>query len=104
MPMPADHLDDDDSSGSDFGGMDLGLFSGGYAGNLTYGTDVGSPRSPGPNQDDARRLPSAPSHSMYGTGEAVPGDDEERPRLRWIIPVREVCNRLLATRTLIASF
>lgn len=77
--MPAmDHLDDDDSSGSDFGGMDLGLFSGGYAGNLTYGTDVGSPPMPGPNQDDARRLPSAPSHSMYGTGEAVPADDERK--------------------------
>lgn len=40
-PLP--QLPDEASgSDSDFVGMDIGLFSGGYAGTLTYGSDVGS--------------------------------------------------------------
>lgn len=70
MPVPAVNLDDDDSSGNDFGGMDLGLFSGGYAGNLTYGTDVGSPSHAASLREDSR-----PSPNMYAGIEAAPGNE-----------------------------
>ncbi|KOS20870.1 Rho1 guanine nucleotide exchange factor 3 [Escovopsis weberi] len=42
LPPPPAHKEDDQSSDSDFGGdMDLGGLSGGYVGNLAYGTEVG---------------------------------------------------------------
>jgi hypothetical protein len=67
MPaMPGDHRDlptpseeQGHSSDSDFGGIDLGILSGGYAGNLTYGADLGAP--PGSSssmQDSQRPLPT----------------------------------------------
>jgi len=42
-------------SDTEFVGMDLGLFSGGYAGNLAYGNDVGSPPPTAPNAEDTGR-------------------------------------------------
>jgi hypothetical protein len=42
-------------SDSDIVGMDLGLFSGGYAGNLTYGNEVGSPPATSQTHDDSSR-------------------------------------------------
>ncbi|KAH6630331.1 CNH domain-containing protein [Chaetomium sp. MPI-SDFR-AT-0129] len=43
---------------SDYGGMDLGLYGGGYAGNLNYGNEVGSPPSSSHAQDAPRPLPT----------------------------------------------
>lgn len=58
----SDHLNniaqEESSSDGDFGGMDLGLFSGGYAGNLTYGNDVGL--------TDDRPLPVPPLYDALG--------------------------------------
>ena len=48
-------------SGSDFGGMDLGLYGGGYAGNLQYGNEVGSPPGNVTTFDGSRPLPN-PQH------------------------------------------
>jgi len=42
-------------SDTEFAGMDLGLFSGGYAGSLAYGNEVGSPPATAPNSEDAGR-------------------------------------------------
>ena len=76
MPVPAvNPALDDDSSGSDFAGMDLGLFSGGYAGNLAYGADVGSPSAHGPSQEDMRPLPPRPSQHMHAGSESMPTGD-----------------------------
>jgi hypothetical protein len=57
-PAPEEQLQSDDS---DFAGMDLGLFSGGYAGNLTYGVNVGSPPA---TRDDSRPFPT-PGDEKY---------------------------------------
>ncbi|VBB73295.1 Putative rho1 guanine nucleotide exchange factor 3 [Podospora comata] len=43
------------STDSDYGGMDLGMYGGGYAGNLHYGNDVNSP--PATAHDGPRPLP-----------------------------------------------
>ncbi|KEY68809.1 hypothetical protein S7711_00677 [Stachybotrys chartarum IBT 7711] len=54
-------------SGSDSdvgGGMDLGMLSGGYAGNLTYGNDVTSSMSAMSLQESARPLPSPAHYNM----------------------------------------
>ena len=69
----------DEPSGSDseFVGMDLGLFSGGYAGNLAYGSEVGSaslgpadlpPQSttPRPYEADSSRAPYPRAEVDYG--------------------------------------
>ncbi|EPE08022.1 rho1 guanine nucleotide exchange factor 1 [Ophiostoma piceae UAMH 11346] len=64
----------DEPSGSDseFVGMDLGLFSGGYAGNLAYGSEVGSadlpPQSitPRPYEVDSNRAPYPRAEVDYG--------------------------------------
>jgi hypothetical protein len=50
------------SSDSDFGGMDLGMLSGGYAGNLAYGNEYGT--SPGltGSIDTNRPLPATPAY------------------------------------------
>ncbi|TWU75196.1 hypothetical protein ED733_004846 [Metarhizium rileyi] len=45
-------------SESDFGGMDLGMLSGGYAGTLAYGADIGSPSTSSSMQDGPRPLPT----------------------------------------------
>lgn len=75
MPVPAANPDEEDySSGSDFGGMDLGLFSGGHPGNLTYGTNVGSPSNVASLQEDNRPLPPTPSDMYAGTGSARAND------------------------------
>ncbi|SPQ19555.1 05c91abe-feea-4c16-b980-164e1af34d7c [Thermothielavioides terrestris] len=41
------------STDSDYGGMDLGMYGGGYAGNLQYGNEVGSPPPTAPTQTTA---------------------------------------------------
>lgn len=47
------------SSDSDFGGIDLGILSGGYAGSLTYGTEFGAqPGSSSSMHDGQRPLPT----------------------------------------------
>ncbi|AEO54793.1 hypothetical protein MYCTH_2297813 [Thermothelomyces thermophilus ATCC 42464] len=45
------------STGNEFGGMDLGMYGGGYAGNLQYGNEVGSPPAITQSQDAPRPLP-----------------------------------------------
>ncbi|KAG7139966.1 Rho1 guanine nucleotide exchange factor 3 like protein [Verticillium longisporum] len=50
LPPPAE----EQSSDTDYGGMDLGLFSGGYAGNLAYGNSVASPPA---DQDENTQRP-----------------------------------------------
>ncbi|KAL2126916.1 hypothetical protein VTI74DRAFT_11631 [Chaetomium olivicolor] len=45
------------STDSDYGGMDLGMYGGGYAGNLQYGNEVGSPPTTAPGQEAPRPLP-----------------------------------------------
>lgn len=76
IPVPSDHggrrQDDEESSDSDFGGMDLGLFSGGYAGNLTYGNDVGL--------TDDRPLPALPSYGLFGGYEGQGGPAQALPQ------------------------
>ena len=49
-PQPEEDSDAD----SDNVPFDLGLFGGGYAGNMSYGHDVGSPPPPGAPQNDLR--------------------------------------------------
>ncbi|KAH7316609.1 Rho guanyl nucleotide exchange factor [Stachybotrys elegans] len=51
------------SSESEVGGgnVDLGMLSGGYAGNLTYGQDYGSPRNTASTPEPGRPLPT-PAH------------------------------------------
>ncbi|KAH6887994.1 CNH domain-containing protein [Thelonectria olida] len=64
-PTLASHPEEQaQSSDSDFAGMDgmdLGALSGGYAGNLTYGNQVGSPPASA-GQDAARPLPNTPGY------------------------------------------
>ncbi|KAK0628639.1 CNH domain-containing protein [Bombardia bombarda] len=43
---------------SDYGGMDLGMYGGGYAGNLQYGNEVGSPPAPGQTFDGPQPPPT----------------------------------------------
>ncbi|ROT35369.1 Rho1 guanine nucleotide exchange factor 3 [Sodiomyces alkalinus F11] len=73
LPPPPE----EQSSDTDYGGTDLGLFSGGYeapSGTLAYGTDVGSPPMH-QTENASRPLPSRPgyypstSHESY---EAAP--------------------------------
>ncbi|KAK4225105.1 putative rho1 guanine nucleotide exchange factor 3 [Podospora fimiseda] len=49
--------DDQVSTDSDYGGMDLGMYGGGYPGNLHYGNDIGSPPSTASMLDTPRPLP-----------------------------------------------
>ncbi|KAK3330902.1 CNH domain-containing protein [Apodospora peruviana] len=42
-PQPAAADEQGLSTDSDYGGMDLGMYGGGYAGNLQYGNEIGSP-------------------------------------------------------------
>ncbi|WYZ39438.1 hypothetical protein EsH8_III_001352 [Colletotrichum jinshuiense] len=61
LPPPPE----EQSDGTDYGGMDLGALAGGYAGNLAYGNEVGSPQIP----DGSRPLPNpddySASHEAY---------------------------------------
>ncbi|TEA15799.1 Rho1 guanine nucleotide exchange factor 3 [Colletotrichum sidae] len=56
LPPPPE----EQSDGTDYGGMDLGALAGGYAGNLAYGGEV-------PTQDGSRPLPNPNeySHEAY---------------------------------------
>ncbi|KAK3489337.1 CNH domain-containing protein [Neurospora hispaniola] len=51
LPPPPEEQGTD----SDFGGMDLGLYGGGYAGNLHYGNEVGSPPATSAHFDQGPR-------------------------------------------------
>ncbi|KAK3394273.1 CNH domain-containing protein [Podospora didyma] len=53
LPPPAE---EQASTDSDFGGMDLGMYGGGYAGNLHYGNDVASPPATALTYDGSRPL------------------------------------------------
>ncbi|EON99587.1 putative rho1 guanine nucleotide exchange factor 1 protein [Phaeoacremonium minimum UCRPA7] len=78
LPTPAE--EQVPSSDSDFGAMDIGLFSGGYAGNLTYGNDVGSPPPTASTQlgEEGRRLPTPRSGmGTYETDPPYPNYDAE---------------------------
>lgn len=58
-PLPPPPEEQPQSSDSDLGSMvDLGMLSGGHAGTLTYGNEVGSPPSSSHIQDTVRPLPS----------------------------------------------
>lgn len=57
-PPPFPSEDQNHSSDSDFGGMDLGMLSGGYAGTLAYGADIGTLPGSSSMQDDPRPLPT----------------------------------------------
>ncbi|KAL0937380.1 rho guanyl nucleotide exchange factor [Colletotrichum truncatum] len=59
LPPPPE----EQSDGTDYGGMDLGALAGGYAGNLAYGSEV----APAPTQDGSRPLPNPTeySHEAY---------------------------------------
>ena len=61
LPPPPE----EQSSDSDFGGMDLGMLAGGYAGNLAYGNDVGSPPPTATTHEDARPPPPASYFNTY---------------------------------------
>ncbi|KAL2757729.1 hypothetical protein ACRALDRAFT_1061048 [Sodiomyces alcalophilus JCM 7366] len=73
LPPPPE----EQSSDTDFGGMDLGMFSGGYeapSGTLAYGNDVGSP-SMHQTESASRPLPSRPGHhpsASHESHEVVP--------------------------------
>lgn len=77
VATPAAATPSDEQSDSDFIGMDIGLFSGGYAGNLTYGSDVGSAganmfrrpsqsTTPRPYDDEPQHAPLAKAYVDYG--------------------------------------
>ncbi|OTA61502.1 Rho1 guanine nucleotide exchange factor 3 [Hypoxylon sp. EC38] len=51
------------SSDSDYAGMDLGLMGGGYAGNLTYDNNIGSPPITEITPGDTQVLPSRINHT-----------------------------------------
>ncbi|CAM1501834.1 Fc.00g038180.m01.CDS01 [Cosmosporella sp. VM-42] len=72
-PLPPPPEEQAQSSDSDFGGMvDLGMLSGGYAGNLTYGNNVGSPPASS-GQDGGRPLPTPGYFNpAYENNESVP--------------------------------
>ncbi|KAM0326153.1 hypothetical protein ACHAQA_006747 [Verticillium albo-atrum] len=69
LPPPAE----EQSSDTDYGGMDLGLFSGGHAGNLAYGNSVGSPPAD-QNENTQRPLPNPTNYPQpsYDTYEGAP--------------------------------
>lgn len=72
LPPPPEEQDRS-SSGSELGGtVDLGMLSGGYAGNLAYGNEVGSPPS---QQDSTRPLPSPNYFNQYDKRESSPNYD-----------------------------
>ncbi|KAI0384494.1 CNH domain-containing protein [Hypomontagnella monticulosa] len=50
------------SSDSDYAGMDLGLMGGGYAGNLTYDNNLGSPPASETTPGDTQALPTPRSN------------------------------------------
>ncbi|KAK4192757.1 putative rho1 guanine nucleotide exchange factor 3 [Podospora australis] len=58
LPPPAE---EQASTDSDYGGMDLGMYGGGYAGNLHYGHEVGSPPATASTPDAPRPLPTPQS-------------------------------------------
>lgn len=63
LPPPAE---EQTASDSDYAGMDLHMLSGGYAGSLAYGNDVGSPVATAQPHEDARPLPTPRSqHGSY---------------------------------------
>lgn len=77
-PLPPPPEEQVNSSDSDFGGMvDLGALSGGYAGNLAYGNDVGSPPASSGAHDGIREgarplpTPGYPNNN-YDNAEAAP--------------------------------
>ena len=56
LPPPPE---EQESTDSDFGGgMDLGLYGGGYAGTLHYGNELGSPPATASTHDGSRPLPT----------------------------------------------
>ena len=59
LPPPPEEQGTD----SDFGGMDLGLYGGGYAGNLHYGNEVGSPPATSTQFDQGPRPLPYPQNS-----------------------------------------
>ncbi|KAM0250035.1 hypothetical protein ACHAQJ_008766 [Trichoderma viride] len=62
-PLPPPPEEQDHSSDSDYGGfMDLGGLSGGYAGMLTYGNEIGNYTGSAVSQESSRPLPT-PGHS-----------------------------------------
>ncbi|KAJ9155590.1 Rho1 guanine nucleotide exchange factor 3 [Pleurostoma richardsiae] len=62
LPTPAE---EQQSSDGDFAGVDIGMFSGGYAGNLTYGNDVGSPPATASTQQEEGRPLPTPRSGTY---------------------------------------
>lgn len=52
------------STDSDYGGMDLGMYGGGYAGNLQYGNEVGSPLMTASASEAPRPLPTPHSQGV----------------------------------------
>ncbi len=65
QPKPAPRLpappEEQVSTDSDYGGMDLALYGGGYAGSLHYGSEMGPPTTAGSAQDAPRPLPTPQS-------------------------------------------
>ncbi|KXX75346.1 Rho1 guanine nucleotide exchange factor 3 [Madurella mycetomatis] len=60
LPPPAE---EQASTDSDYGGMDLGMYGGGYAGNLQYGNEVGSPPATASTNEGPRPLPTPQSQT-----------------------------------------
>ncbi|KAJ4298624.1 Rho guanine nucleotide exchange factor [Collariella sp. IMI 366227] len=65
-PYPEEQVNTD----SDYGGMDLGMYGGGYAGNLQYGNDLGSPPTTSAGQEAPRPLPVPQSQDYKPFSEA----------------------------------
>ncbi|KAG6085185.1 hypothetical protein E4U16_007401 [Claviceps sp. LM84 group G4] len=59
--------DREQNSGRDFGGMDLGMLSGGYAGNLAYGAGAVSPARSSSMQDGPRPIPTPTYYNSLRT-------------------------------------
>ncbi len=57
LPLSPPAEEQGHSTDSDYGAMDLGLYGGGYAGNLQYGHEVGSPPATATSFDGSRPLP-----------------------------------------------
>ncbi|TPX12258.1 uncharacterized protein E0L32_007144 [Thyridium curvatum] len=82
VPTLSPQAEEQQLSDTEFVGMDLGLFSGGYAGNLTYGNDVGSyanefgsPAASGQVYEDERDVRPLPHSRSYGAEPPYPEDD-----------------------------